>query len=252
MSRRRVVLPAGSLGPFEGREPGARLSLPASVVAHLRVLRLTDGVELEVTDGEGRVATGALRVQGRRLEVDLGPVTRAPTPRPPEIRLLQGVGKGEKLDQVVRQVAELGATAVHPVLTERAVARREHKLERLRGIADDALRVSGRAHRMAVTAPAPLDAALEAVDRPGTLRVVLDGRGAEPLASALAGEVPSAVALLVGPEGGLSPEERARALERGFRSAHLGPHTLRTETAGPAVVAMVRFRYGLGPGPSSG
>lgn len=232
---RRLVLPADALRvPPEGP-----LELPPEVAKHLRVLRLGPGDPLQLTDGEGRRAVGVLdTLDKKRATVLLESIESVPLPEGPEIYLLQGVGKGDKLDTVTRQVAELGARRLVPVASARAVAQRDNKTERLRVIADDALRVSGRAHRMRVDDPMSFEAALE-ID--AQLKLVFAWEDAEPLRAQLEDSRPASVALLVGPEGGFSPEELARAAASGYRRTHLGPHTLRTETAGPAVVAMVRY-----------
>lgn len=235
MSPRRVVLPPGWLA-----RAGEEVALPEGVVRHLRVLRLTTGAPVSVTDGEGREADGLLRLDARPV-VELGPV-RSVVPPQPELILLQGIGKGEKLDQVVRQAVELGIARLVPVATERAVARREHKVDRLRAIAEDALRVSGRAHRATIEAPTTLQQALE-VEADLKLGFVLGASLSLP--SVLRGAAPRVVALLVGPEGGFSANEVDALEAAGFRAVHLGRYTLRTETAGPAAVAMVRYALEL-------
>lgn len=237
---RRVVLPAGAL---ETAQPGL-FSLPETVAHHLaRVLRLTVGTAVELTDGSGREAQGILHTLGRGVaEVRLTEVSVAPPPPPPALHLLQGVGKGEKLDTVVRQAAELGVTSVRPVLSARSVATRAHKGERLRGIADDALRVSRRAHRTEVVAPRPL---AEVLSIPAERKLAFVVGATVSVRDALRGPPPASLAVLVGPEGGFTPDEVGRIAEMGFDPVHIGPHVLRTETAGPAVVAIVRFAYGF-------
>ncbi|MEO1228628.1 MAG: RsmE family RNA methyltransferase [Myxococcota bacterium] len=237
--KRRLVLPAGALASRP-----AQVELDEAHVRHLRVLRQEPGAELEVTDGDGREAVGVLETLDKRGgKLRLHEVRSVSAPRP-EIVLLQGVGKGEKLDLVTRQVGELGASRLVPVWTDRAVAQRENKLERLRGIADDALRVSRRAHRMQVDSPRPLAEGLASVASECKLAFIVGAELGFREALEAAASV-ERVALLVGPEGGLSTEEHAQVAAAGYRGVHLGPYVLRTETAGPAVVAMARFALGL-------
>lgn len=247
---RRVVLPAERLG---GPPPeGARLDLPDDVVRHLHVLRLSPGTELELTDGEGGEARAVLASLDKRAgTVEIFEARHHPRPPGPEIVLVQGVGKGDKLDQVVRQAAELGAARLVPVASERAVAHRENRIDRLRAIADDALRVSRRAYRMRVDPPAPLEAVLESLDlgaSDGALGLVFLLGARRPLRSVLDEALERGplkrVTLFVGPEGGFSPAEVSRLEGAGLADVHLGPFVLRTETAGPAVVAMTRFALG--------
>jgi 16S rRNA (uracil1498-N3)-methyltransferase len=169
-------------------------------------------------------------------------VRDVPPPPGPALTLLQGVGKGDKLDTVVRQTTELGVRALVPVITERAVARHEQRLDRWSAIAEDALRVSARSWRPRLEPPRAL---AEVLARPrADLALCLALEGGVPLAALLAARDPAAVGsveVLVGPEGGLAPAEVAAAREAGFEVAHLGSNTLRTETAGPAVAAILLF-----------
>lgn len=235
---RRLVLEAGALA-----DPPERLQLPSAAMAHVKVLRLGAGAELELMDGSGGVARGVLEEVGRVATVRILSAETRPWPSGPRIVLLQGVGKADKLDHVVRQVGELGAERLVPVLSERAVARREGKADRLRSIADDALRVSGRAHRLTVERPQPFAQALGVA---ADVRLAFAPGGEHALSDALASVSRDArLALLVGPEGGFSEPELAIADAAGFTRVHLGRYVLRTETAGPAAVAMVGYALGL-------
>ena len=192
------------------------------------------------------------------------------------MRLIQGLGKGDKMDQVVRQATELGVWRISPVITERAVARGA-RAERWRTIADDAVRVSGRAFRPTIDPVVALGAVLAGSERRAAVSLCLAGnaplglraffgQGRRPTeARAAAGaavgtgggagtttgvEVGGAeedlqtIEVLVGPEGGLSLGELRAAEVAGFTAVHLGPNILRTETAGPAAVAMIMLLAG--------
>jgi len=225
---RRLTVPAGALA-------SDRVPLDEARTHHVRdVLRLRDDDVLEVVDGAGWRARARLTPEGLRvLERD----EPEPPPRP-EIAVLQGWAKGEKMDRVVRPVAELGARRFVPVRTARSVPRGGGKPARWRAVAEDALRVSGRSWRMDVDDVIAFDEVfdwMKAWDE-GTLAVCFDGSGASGL-SDLPLEPPARVAILIGPEGGFAPEERARVDAEGLRRVRLGSATLRTETAAPAVVA---------------
>ena len=236
---RRFVVPAGALepGPSSDDRAGVDVELGAEVARHLEVLRLEVGTEIELTDGEGWEAEARIQRLGKRgAGVRLLGRRRRPPDDPPEIVLLQGIGKGDKLEHVARAAAELGASRLVPVLTARAVAQRGGKIDRLRAIAEDGLRVAGGAWRMKVDDPMPLEAALE-IDADLRLGLVV---GAERgLRAALEARRPPPVrlALLVGPEGGFSQAERARIGGLPFSHAvSLGPRILRADTAAVAAV----------------
>ena len=243
MSRvRPLVLPAGSLTL-------GRIELPEDVARHVRdVLRLRADAPVRVTDGTGRWASGrVLAVQRRQVSVQLDTIDPQVTPAGPNVTLMQGVGKGDKLDAVVRQAVELGVRAVQPVLTARTVPRAGTRPVRLQAIAEDAMRVSGRAWRPTILAARDLQEVLRE-PRSGSAFVLAWG-GEASLAQGLRRLPPvEAVTLLVGPEGGLTNEEVDQAQAAGFALAHLGPHTLRTETAGPAVVAVTMAFLGAWDG----
>ena len=231
MRVRPIVLPPGALA--DGAGP---VELPGDVARHVRdVLRLRPGAPIRATDGAGVIADGTVALVERRcVVVDLQAPRSAPPTRP-QVRLLQAVGKGDKLETVVRQTTELGVSVIQPVWTERGSAR-QSRPERLLGIVDDAMRVSGRAWRPEIRGAVSLAEALQAPRAEVGFVLALGASGslAEKL-TALASP-PTAVDLLIGPEGGLSTNEVDASVSAGFERAHMGPHTLRTETAGPAAV----------------
>ena len=203
-----------------------------------RVLRLTPPATLELCDGAGLVAEatlpdhGPLRVHEVRVQ---------PPPRP-HITLLQALPKGDKMDTVVRQATELGVQRIVPLTTERVVARGRGRGSRWRGIAEDAIRVSRRAHRPAIEPVIELSEVLAEPRVELSVCLALDP-DAVPIAAHARGRPPR-IELLVGPEGGLTPGELRRVKDAGFTVCHLGEHPLRTETAGPAVIAMLQLAVG--------
>ena len=232
--KRRLVVPEGTLAP--GAQP-----LSSELAHYVRsVLRLGAGEAMRLTDGAGRVADARiLRVASETVEVEVGSVSTASRPRP-RVTLIQAVAKGHKMDTVVRQAGELGVERLVPVTTARTVARAQGRTSRWSGIADDATRVSGRAHRMTVEPVQPLAAVLE---RPrAALALVLTGHAPESLREQLGpGTGLDTAEILIGPEGGLDPDELERAKVAGFLAANLGAYNLRTETAGAAVTAILMF-----------
>lgn len=238
MRRRRLVL-SSNLMASEDQE----VELSEALSKHVRVLRLQEADEIELVDGEGGRGQGSLHWRGNAAVVRINKLSMAPPDPWPFLKLLAGVGKGEKLDVVVRQASELGAGEVVPFLSERCVATRERRIDRLQIIADDGLRISGRSYRTKVH---PLHQWSQALSVEADLKLVLAwGASSSPLQTRLAKPAPETIALMIGPEGGFSESELQEAEEAQFLRSHLGPYVLRTETAGPAVVAMVRYHYGL-------
>jgi 16S rRNA (uracil1498-N3)-methyltransferase len=203
-----------------------------------RVLRRARGDALLLFDPRAGVeALAEVRsVDGARVQVEVGPVAQA-TPPSREVILLQAVGKGDKMDAVVQDATELGATRIFPVLTERTVVqpgpRSAARVERWRRVADGAARQCGRALAPVVEEIAPLVAAASSVE--AELRLALVPRAERAAGPLLLGETGS-VAFLVGPEGGLTEAEVQALAEGGWLPASLGPTTLRTETVATAVL----------------
>lgn len=229
-------------------EPGALASDKVELgvdAAHYvrRVLRLKVGDTIALCDGAGRFGQGQVkRLTKADVLIELSVVEAAPAEAPPAITLIQAVSKGEKMDAVVRQATELGVAAIIPVLTERAVAEKRSRVDRWRAIAEDAVRVSHRSYRPEIEPVVELAEVLARPrERPDVRALVLALTGG-PLSSVATEKTPAHV--LVGPEGGLTEGEVAAAVAAGFTAVSLGTHVLRTDTAGPAVVAILRYGGG--------
>ena len=227
---------------------GAETALPRSAAHHAtRVLRLRRGDAVTLFDGEGGEFQAALtNVDARSVTVRLG--RRAPVEResPLAITLVQGLASAERMDYVVQKAVELGAAAIVPVATARSVsrldgARARRRLEHWREVAIAACEQCGRNRLPHVEAPCDLAQWL-AASSSASLRLLLTPDGASSLSEFAPPE--GAIEVLVGPEGGLAPEETAAVLGAAFRAVRLGPRILRTETAGPAMLAALNALWG--------
>jgi len=161
--------------------------------------------------------------------------------------LIQGLPKGDKLDWVLQKSTELGVSAVWPVVTARSVARPKPEAlgtrhGRWQRIVEEAARQSGRAEVPEVAPLRSLDEALKALV-PGMRLLVLDEEERSERLGLAAGD--AAVAIVVGPEGGLTREEVDVLRAAGGVPVSLGPLVLRTETAGLAALAVLRHLDGL-------
>jgi 16S rRNA (uracil1498-N3)-methyltransferase len=208
-----------------------------------RVHRLELGQEFIGFDPEqGTWATGKIvaieRGKVRCVFSQPKPALRNPAHR---ITLIQGIGKGDKPDRVIRAATELGAFAVHFVRTERSVVsvgeRAAGRTERWKAIAIDAARQSGRPDLPQLRYADDLRAAFKQVPQ-SALKLLFSPRSEVRLSAMLAEKNAAAgeVWVLVGPEGGFSAQEHQWALEQGFLPCRLGQHVLRTETAAVAAL----------------
>jgi 16S rRNA (uracil1498-N3)-methyltransferase len=227
---------------------GALLALPAFAAEHLtRVLRLGDGAAVTCFNGDGHDYPGVLRARGR--ETLFCATAREPAGAAEsslQVTLAQCVARGEKMDSVLQKATELGVAAIVPLVSERTEVRLDEdragrRLAHWQRVLHSACEQCGRAVLPRLHAPVDLPTWAAGVDA-SMLRLVLDPDGDEGLSGLAAPQAP--VIVVVGPEGGLSARDHAALAVAGFQRLRLGPRVLRTETAGPAVLAALQARFG--------
>jgi 16S rRNA (uracil1498-N3)-methyltransferase len=210
-----------------------------------QVLRLHRGDALCLFNGDGRDYAATLSSAGRQGAT--ARLTAAGEPEPASTlrtHLWFGISKGERMDYALQKAVELGVTSLTPVQTVRTVVRlqgdrMERRLAHWRGVMINACEQSGRSTLPQLRAPLTLPDLL--ADRPRN-GLLLDPRAARSLPDL---EPPGGgVTLLIGPEGGLTPEERSAALATGFTAIRLGPRVLRAETAPLAALAAMQVLWG--------
>lgn len=217
----------------------SRLALPESLAHHaVRVLRLPAGAAITLFDGLGGQYPAVLQVQGRTAWADVGSHETVDCELRGRLTLIQGIASGDKMDWVVEKAVELGVSALMPVAADRSVLRLsgprlEKRLTHWRAIVQAASEQSGRNRLMQVLDPAPLRDHLAALSGPS---LFCHPDGDMDFAQALRG-TQDCLNLLVGPEGGWSPEELTLAGHHGLQGVRFGPRVLRTETAGLAMAA---------------
>lgn len=241
----------------------------------LRVLRLARGSTIEAMDDAGNrfSATLAGVKAGRALfdlaakipgPADSGPVepvagsalagerAELPRDRPPRIALVQGLPKGQKMDLIIRQAVEAGVELILPLQTRYSVVRELGKEETAGGgsrrdrILKEALQQSGSLVRSRL-------GPTSSVENLGA-RLIDEGFAPETSLYLMFHELdiaklslheycaggPASVVILVGPEGGFSPEETRSFLDLGFKATHIPGSILRTETAALFALAAVK------------
>lgn len=213
-----------------------------------KVHRVRVGDELRLFDPEsGREATGTVKsAHPNRVDLDVGELLDAPSVSLP-LTLLQALGKGDKPEQSIRDATVLGASKVVLLQTERTVVKvgKNDRSERYRKVAIEAARQSGRSDVPEIEGPVEFTWALQQSRH--ELKLVCAWHvAARPLLVALSdwnGKRP--LALLIGPEGGLSETELEAALREGFAPVSLGPLVLRTETAATVALGVIAAHAAL-------
>ena len=229
---------------------GKRLNLSKDLSHYLaKVLRLKAGDAVSLFNAEcGEFHAIISEVKKNALAVTLEEQKRAALASDQQaVRLELGLGlsKGDRMDYGIQKSVELGVTLITPVNCEygdvrfKQASRIENKLRHWRRIAVSAAEQSGRLDVPTIAEPLDLTDWLERQSAEARLCFV-------PGAAERLGETPLAqsIALLIGPEGGLSPAEVKRSIEASFIPTTLGPRVLRTETAPVAALAVIQHCLG--------
>lgn len=210
-----------------------------------RALRMQQGSALVLFDGRGGQYPATIScIDKKRVSVTTGEHHDVEVESPLSVHLGIAVSRGERMDWVVQKATELGATQITPLLTERSEVklkgeRMKKKQDHWQQIAISACEQCGRNRVPVINALQPLSPWLAECE--ANLRLVLHHR-----ADTLPGQEhsPKTVALLIGPEGGLSDNEILLAQQQAFQSLRLGARVLRTETAPLAALSILQARWG--------
>lgn len=223
---------------------GTRLPLPDDIAHHaVRVLRLRDGADIVLFNGRGGQYAAKLMLSGDKPSVELLEHAPADGGLAGQITVVQGLPSGDKMDWVVEKAVEVGTARVLPVAAQRSVlqltgARLEKRLQHWRRISQAASEQCGRNRLMPIESPLPLAQCLAQHVSAESLTLFCDPDAPVSLSDLLPTPV-AHITLLIGPEGGWSPQEQEAALAAGARPVRFGARVLRTETAGIALVSAI-------------
>lgn len=225
---------------------GAEIELPERAARHCAVLRLRSGDAVRLFNGEGgEFAAELLRVSRDHASARVISSQAVERESPLAIVLAQCVSSGDRMDVTLQKSTELGVARIVPIASERSVVklssdRAERRVAHWRNVVIAACEQCGRNRVPEVSAITSLEAFLTSTSGDG-MRLLLAPdaeRDLKPLGPA------HAVTLLVGPEGGLAPQERQRSENCGFVPVRFGPRILRTETAPLAVISAMQALWG--------
>ena len=207
------------------------LTLPSEIARHARALRIQEGTIIGLFDGKHEYQA---RFQG--ATADILQKSESKDQSSAQITLAIAFPKGSRLDWLIEKATELGVHTIIPLITKRTIVQpRETKVERLRKLAIAACEQCGRTTIPRISEPVPVDKLLVDVTHYDTC-VVADFSGNKLLLPKIAKKILA----IVGPEGGFTSEELENAKTAGCTFVNLGQTTLRTETAGVAILALLR------------
>lgn len=207
-----------------------------------KVLRSKQGDRFTVCDGRGTDYLCSLQTAG--AEVILEILEKRPCVAEPKLKLTlyQALPKLDKMEMIIQKSVELGVNRIVPVMTERCVSRpsaesMERKIKRWQKISESAAKQSERGIIPKIEPMLTFkEAVSEAKDDDNAL--LFYERGGEKL-SHLISEGVESLSVIIGSEGGFSPEEVEYAFAKGIKTATLGPRILRCETAPLAAVSII-------------
>ena len=223
----------------------AELSGPVSHYLS-RVLRLSSGDAVTLFNGDGYDYSGEIAAIERQcVQVRLDSRRNPGTESPLKITLVQAISRGERMDYCLQKATELGVFCIQPVTSRRVEVhldekRRAKRLAHWQAVVVSACEQSGRAVVPEVKPPLSLGEWMAVTDV--NPRLVLDPTADTRLSSV--STLNGVVSIVAGPEGGLNGKEMEQAQQMGVTPVSLGPRVLRTETAGPAAIAILQATSG--------
>lgn len=228
---------------------GATIKLSDNAATHAtRVMRLDVGDALTLFCGDGFDYGCALfSVKKNEVLAQVKSSQKVDNESNLNITLLQGISAGDRMEFALQKAVELGVNRIVPIKTERSVVKLDEekakkRVEHWQNVVIAACEQSGRAKIPQVETPVTLPLWLAANPANNNTRITLD-----PMANGKLKDLPKPQAdieLLVGAEGGLSPNEMALAAQHGFAGVQLGKRILRTETAPLAAIATMQTLWG--------
>ncbi len=208
------------------------------------VLRLKPGDQVLLFNGADGEWCMRLTALGKKKAVATAEHQTRPQEDGPDLHYLFAPIKRARVDYMAQKATEMGVSVLQPVITRRTVAERVNT-DRLRANAVEAAEQCGILRVPDVRAPQKLESLLKEWDEN---RLLIFADEAAPIASpldALAGQSGRPLAVLIGPEGGFEPEERAHLLKQTFViPVSLGPRVMRADTAAVACLALVNAVLG--------
>lgn len=227
-------------------QPGDVILLSDSAAHHAgTVLRLGVGDFITLfCDNNTEYAAVLSEIHKKSIRVHILQAAVVNRESPRIIHLAQAMTKGDKMEWIIQKAVELGVHSITPLITERCVVkldadRLHKKQQQWQAIAIGACEQSGRNRIPLIHPSCDLDYFLQHCS---ALKLTLSPHAEE--GWPIIPDPSTALALIIGPEGGLSPQEIQKTLAFQAHTLRLGPRTLRTETAAIAALSLLQMRYG--------
>lgn len=226
---------------------GQSVELNKKVSAHVRALRLYPGALLELFNGNGLCYGAKLLVlNNRHCLVRIESEYKTIKNRCPAFILLQSFSTPTKMDWVMQKSTELGVTEIYPVVSRYSnlslhAQKNKYRHNRWHNIIISACEQAGVNFLPILHSLSPLEKVLQEIN--ADLKLLFDTSFLTNTISVNSDSL-NCIALLIGPEGGFSKQEKQLAKESGFQNYYLGPRILRTETAPIAALSHLHTLFG--------
>lgn len=230
---------------------GENLELQKDAARHIMVLRLSAGDTLTLFNGlGGEYQARITRIDRQRVTAEIVSHSSREAELPYRITLAQGIPEASKMDWIIEKSVELGVSGIIPLAAQRSVVRlnsdrAEKRLSRWQAIIISAAQQCGRNRLPHIASPVGTGEYLRQTTP--SPRILFSPRATETLSEWARHQKPQDITLLIGPEGGFSPEEENMAEQQGVTFLSMGPRILRTETAGLAAVAAINALWETRP-----
>ncbi len=217
-----------------------------------RSLRMAVGDEITLADGSGKEYLCRLtKIRDEECCAEILAEQISASESPAEITLYMAYPKSDKLELIIQKAVELGAAKIVPFESSRCIKRpKAEKIEkqtaRLARIAEEAAKQCGRARLPIVREPISFKKMLDEAKTAELSLFCYEGCGTRSLKEALSAKAaPSSISVIVGSEGGFSPEEAEAAETAGLTPVNLGPRILRCETAPMYALSAISYHLEL-------
>ena len=216
----------------------------------INVLRLQIGNSLILFDGKikGEFNAEIIALANKKVVVKISKFISQNKESPLLIHLAQGISRGEKMDYTIQKAVELGVNSITPLFTEYCNVkllgdRLDNRLAHWQKIAISACEQSGRCIVPKILPAEHINHWLQS-SMPRGECIFLDHRAKQSFKDKTQNKSFNEYTLIIGPEGGLSEEERQKLKQHNFNGVKLGPRVLRTETAALVAISVIQNLYG--------
>lgn len=230
------------------------IALEDSAAQHVaKALRMKSGYKLVLFNGDGFFYPSTITdVSKKQVSVHVDEQLEANSESPLHTHIGQTISRGDRMDYAIQKATELGANEISPLFSERCEVklnpeRQAKRQAHWQQVAISAAEQCGRACVPVIHPPVDISSWINTLDE-ATTKLVLHHRDTQNLSTL---PQPKSVALLIGPEGGLSEQEITEAQTKQFIACTLGPRVLRTETAPITSLSVLQWLWGDFNAPNS-